>query len=414
MPKKPTKKAVEKKKPSKTQTRNAVGLGKATARNAVGLGKASAKTNVVVKIDQRKTTTARKPSAPQQRNAPSTVVIQGSAPQSFYPVYQPSAPALSGPVMTAEMVKSIAREVFPGEAHKIGIKPALTKNNLESAAHFSIYPDWETVSSLSDARQSGGLSAFEPTFSWKSNSEYPEESSYNLSVPISSSRSTLTGVMSSGQSVPTWAKLPSAPSSKAPSVVSSKAPSVASSKAPSVVSSKAPSVAQDQAKGSDFTGTAFAVASSKAPSVASAAAAPAVVLPEEEPKKLPIIPTGNKITIKTPAKRPPIKIGPEIPDDEVSVYSSASSARQRAEEDLAQRQATEAMIISKKEAYFDGLNEEELTRYGRANGMSPIDAQKKLKKRLNDRGIKATDSDFAKREASLDILQRAEKKSGMR
>lgn len=328
MPKKPTKKAAEKKKPSKTQTRNAVGLGKATA-------KASAKTNVVVKIDQRKTTTARKPSAPQQK-APSTVVIQGSAPQSFYPVYQPTFQAPAQPTMTAEMVKSIAREVFPGEAHKIGIKPALTQRNLESIGYQSIYPDWESMSAIS-----------EPTFVSKKSSV-----------------------------------------------------SQAQSQNASAFESKAPGFAFVQ----DDTFTNVSP-SSKAPS------APAVVLPEEEPKKLPIIPTGNKITIKTPGERPPIKIGTEIPDDELSVYSSA---RQRAEEDLAQRQATEAMIISKKEAYFDGLNEEELTRYGRANGMSPIDAQKKLKKRLNDRGIKATDSDFAKREASLDILQRAEKKSGMR
>lgn len=346
MPKKPTKKAVEKKKPSKTQT-------KATA-------KASAKTNVVVKIDQRKTTTARKPSAPQQRNAPSTVVIQGSAPQPFYPVYQPTFQAPAQPTMTAEMVKSIAREVFPGEAHKIGIKPALTQRNLESIGYQSIYPDWESMSSIS-----------EPTFVSKKSSVSQAQSQN--------------------------AQGPQGPAGTA---------SAAGSAFASAFESKAPGYAFVQ----DDTFTNVSP-SSKATSVASAAAAPAVVLPEEEPKKLPIIPTGNKITIKTPGERPPIKIGTEIPDDELSVYSSA---RQRAEEDLAQRQATEAMIISKKEAYFDGLNEEELTRYGRANGMSPIDAQKKLKKRLNDRGIKATDSDFAKREASLDILQRAEKKSGMR
>lgn len=357
MPKKSKKETVESKKSKVKKTTKT----KASA-------KATAKTNVVVKIDQRKTTTARKPAAPQQK-APSTVVIQGSAPQPIYPMYNQMFPAAAQQPAVQEPVGQNASAF----GQKIGIKPSLTKNNLESAAHFSIYPDWETVSSLS-----------EPTFSWKSNSEYPEESSYNLSVPRSSvptSRST----SSSSQSVQTWKSNSEFPSeSYNLSMSDSSIPSVPTwAKLPSAPSS---------------------VASRSGTKVAS-------VQEEVEPEvPVPTIRIGR--TVRLPVKRPvKIPVEPEVMSEKTpSTISEASSVRVARQEQLVESLDARNRELAVKYPNY-GLNDAELNRYAESQGLSVAVAKRRLAQRLREKNLDINGASIpVLREESLKTLNRSENK----
>lgn len=148
-------------------------LGKKTTTKkgvAISKSKASAKTNVVVKIDQRKTTKGR--SAPVAK-APATVVVQGSAPQPYYPMmYAPSVqpsvqPPVASPVITADIVRSIAGDVFHNETQTLSAFGARDGRVLGSKAGeriggYSIAPDWETVSNMSEPDYPRSLSAVVP------------------------------------------------------------------------------------------------------------------------------------------------------------------------------------------------------------------------------------------------------------